>query len=218
MGERLPVSVPDPLGQRHDGDLLAVADVEDLARPRAARPPSASSAPTTSRDVAEAARLRAVAVHGDRLARQRLPHEVRDHHAVAAGLARPHGVEEAHDDRPAASVSFQYASARNSSIALLQAYAQRCFGVGPSTRSASSLEGHVGALAVHLGGRRDDDQLLLLVRVLEHDLGAVHVGLDRVDRLLDDQLHADGRGEVEHDVAVVDQLGEQRLVRDLSMA
>ena len=38
--------------------------------------------------------------------------------------------------------SFQYASARNSSIALLHAYAQRCFGVGPSTRSSSSLERH----------------------------------------------------------------------------
>ena len=37
--------------------------------------------------------------------------------------------------------SFQYASARNSSIALLQAYAQRCFGVGPITRSASSRKG-----------------------------------------------------------------------------
>ena len=45
------------------------------------------------------------------------------------------------------------------------------------------------------------DELLLLVRVLEDDLGAVHVGLDRVDRLLDDQLHADGGGEVNDDVA-----------------
>src|SRR6267142_5095199 len=37
--------------------------------------------------------------------------------------------------------SFQYASARNSSIALLHAYAQRCLGVGPSTRSESSRNG-----------------------------------------------------------------------------
>src|SRR5436190_18726461 len=37
--------------------------------------------------------------------------------------------------------SFQYASARNSSIALLHAYAQRCFGVGPRTRSESSRNG-----------------------------------------------------------------------------
>ena len=57
-----------------------------------------------------------------------------------------------------------------------------------------------------------NDQLLLLVRVLQHDLGAVHVGLDRVHRLLDDQLHADGGGKMEDDVAPVDHLGEQRLV------
>ena len=73
-------------------------------------------------------------------------------------------------------------------------------------------ERHVLALAVHLRRRRDDDELLLLVRVLQHDLGAVHVGLDRVHRLLDDQLHADGGGEVKDDVAAIDELGEQRLV------
>ena len=50
--------------------------------------------------------------------------------------------------------------------------------------------------------------------MLQHDLGAVHVGLDRVDGLFDDQLHAHGGGEVEHHVAAVDHLGEQRLVRD----
>ena len=75
-------------------------------------------------------------------------------------------------------------------------------------------ERHVLALAVDLGRRRDDDELLLLVRVLQHDLGAVHVGLDRVHRLLDDQLDADGGGEMKHDVAAIDQLGEQRLVVD----
>ena len=50
--------------------------------------------------------------------------------------------------------------------------------------------------------------------MLEHDFGAVHVGFDRVDRLLDDQLDADRRGEVKDDVAAIDELGEQRLVVD----
>ena len=49
-------------------------------------------------DVLNAPRLRAVAEHRDRLAGERLPHEVRDHHAVLARLARADGVEEAHDD------------------------------------------------------------------------------------------------------------------------
>ena len=75
-------------------------------------------------------------------------------------------------------------------------------------------ERHVVALAVDLGGRGDHDQLLLLVGVLEHHFGAVHVGLDRADRLLDDQLDADGRGEMKNDVAAVDELREERLVLD----
>ena len=53
-----------------DGDLLAVvADVEDLAH-RARSFASAMSAPTTSLTKREAARLRAVAEHGDGVAEQ----------------------------------------------------------------------------------------------------------------------------------------------------
>jgi hypothetical protein len=38
------------------------------------------------------------------------------------------------------------------------------------------------------------------------------VGLERVHRLLDDQLHADGRRQMKDDIAAVDHLGELRLV------
>ena len=51
-----------------------------------------------------------------------------------------------------------------------------------------------------------------LLACFEHDLGAVHVRLDRPDRRLDDELDADGGGEMEHDVGAIDQLGRQRLV------
>ena len=40
----------------------------------------------------------------------------------------------------------------------------------------------------------------------------MHVRLDRADGALDDELDADGRGEVEDDVALVDQLGHDGLV------
>jgi hypothetical protein len=50
--------------------------------------------------------------------------------------------------------------------------------------------------------------------VLENDFGAVHVGFYGVHRLFDDQFDTDGRGEVKHHVAAVDQFGEQRLVVD----
>lgn len=40
----------------------------------------------------------------------------------------------------------------------------------------------------------------------------MHIGLDRVDGLFDDELHADRRRQMDHDVTPVDELGEQRLV------
>ena len=65
-------------------------------------------------------------------------------------------------------------------------------------------ERHGRALAVDLGGREDDDELALLARVRQHDLGAVHVGLDRAHRRFDDELDADGGGQVKDDVGAID--------------
>src|SRR5262249_51161328 len=50
--------------------------------------------------------------------------------------------------------------------------------------------------------------------VLEHDLGAVHVGFDGANRLLDDQFDANRRGEMEDDVGAIDELGQQAFVFD----
>ena len=54
---------------------------------------------TRSADVAKAARLRAVAVDGQRLAAQGLAHEVRHHPAIVEPHARAVGVEDADDVR-----------------------------------------------------------------------------------------------------------------------
>jgi hypothetical protein len=48
-------------------------------------------------DVAEAARLAAVAEHRERVAAERLVHEVRDHATVVGLHPRPVRVEDAHD-------------------------------------------------------------------------------------------------------------------------
>ena len=144
---------------------------------------------------------------------ERLPDEGRQHHAVLPGLPRPDRVEQPHDhDRQ---LPLLPVGEREELVEQLAA------GVGPAVldgRAEHQLgafaEGHVRALAVHLRRGGEHDQLLLLVRVLEHDLGAVHVRLDRVHRPFDDQLHADGGGQMEDDVAAVDPLGEQRLVVD----
>ena len=91
-GQRL-----DAFGELADRDLGAVADVEDLADGARLVDQGYHSAHDVP-DVGEAARLGAVAEHGDRLAGQRLPHEGRDHHPVLAGLPRPDRVEQPDDD------------------------------------------------------------------------------------------------------------------------
>ena len=77
--------------------FLGVSDVEHLAD-RARLVDKAHQPVDHVADVSERARLPAVAVDGDRLACERLLHEVRDHHAVPAGLPRAHRVEQPHDD------------------------------------------------------------------------------------------------------------------------
>ena len=84
-------------GEVPDRDLVAVADVEDLAD-RAGLVDQGYHSPHDVPDVGEAARLRAVAEDRDRLAGERLAHEVRNHHPVLAGLPGPDGIEEPHDD------------------------------------------------------------------------------------------------------------------------
>ena len=65
-------------------------------------------------------------------------------------------------------------------------------------------------VAVDLRGRRDQDALAEAVALVEHVLRALHVGHERAHRLLDDQPHADRRGEVVDDVALVDELVDDR--------
>ena len=150
---------------------------------------SFSSAPTTSATWPNDRGLRAVAEHRDRLAGERLPDEVGDHHAVRAGLPRTDGVEEAHDDDR--QLAFLPVRQRQELVDRLAARVRPSMLRRRTQHEIRVLaERHVLALAVHLRRRRDDDELLLLVGVLQHDLGAVDVGFDRVHRLLDDQLDA----------------------------
>src|SRR5476649_657119 len=85
------------LGERLDGDLLHVPDVDHLADGLGLLHELDQRADDVG-DVREGARLLAVAEHRDRFAGERLTHEVRNHHPVLARLPRSHRVEEAHDD------------------------------------------------------------------------------------------------------------------------
>ena len=77
-------------------DLVRVAEVDRLVEVGEQQPVDALD---QVGDVAEAARLRAVAVDGERLAAQRLAHEVRQHPAVVEPHALAVGVEDADDVR-----------------------------------------------------------------------------------------------------------------------
>ena len=55
-------------------------------------------------------------------------------------------------------------------------------------------------------------------RRVEHDLGAADVREQRLERPVDDELHADGRGEVHDDVDVLHELDDRAVVEDRSRA
>ena len=102
-------------------------------------------------------------------------------------------------------------SARNSSIAFESAYSQRRSLTGSVDAPVVLRQrAFLAVVAVDLGARRDEHALVELVAVLEHRLGSAHVRDHRVHRLLDDQPHADRGGEVVDDVALVDELADDR--------
>ena len=74
---------------------------------------------------------------------------------------------------------------------------------------------HVGILAVDLGGRSRQNELLFLVRGFENHLRAVDVGLDSAHGTFDDELHADSCGEVNHGVGVIDEFGDKLAILDV---
>ena len=160
--------------------------------------------------MAEAAGLLAVAVDLDRLAGERALDEARDDHAVHAGLARADGVEQARDD--AVEAALVRVGEREELVHRLRV------GVGPAALGGRAVDPAVGlaqrallaVVAVDLAGRRDQHALAEAVAVVEHDLGALDVGDDRADGLLDDEAHADGRGQVVDDVALVHELVDDR--------
>ena len=136
--------------------------------------------------------------------------EPRDDHAVLAALARPDGVEEADDH--AVEPALGVVGEREELVHRLRV------GIGPAPLRGRPVDAPRGLLerklfamvAVDLRGRGDEDALAELGAVLEHDLRPLQVRDERVHRLLDDQPHADGGRQVVDDVALVDELVDDR--------
>ncbi len=192
-----------------DRDALGRADVQDLARHRR-RVHQPRERADRVLHVAEAARLRAVAVNLERAVAERRRDEPRDHHSVLAALPRPDGVEEArnHAVEPALLVVRE----RQELVERLR------LRVCPAPRRRRPVDAaallcerlRLAPVAVDLGRRRDEHALPELVAVVEDVLRALDVRDERAHRLLDDQPHADRRGEVIDDVAAVHELVHDR--------
>src|SRR5262245_14859440 len=156
--------------------------------------------------MSETPALFATSKHGDWLASNSLAGKVRKNHSIPAGLPWSDGVKESRDyDR----YTF-FTEVRQS-----QPFVQRLrTGVGPSRMHGRThhqivlfAERNLRALAVNLGGRRDQHRLLFPSRGLEHDLSAVDVRFNSPDRLFDDQADTHRRCKMYGHVATVNQFG-----------
>jgi hypothetical protein len=179
------------------GALDVAADVDDAARGRRGRRQIEQRA-RHLRDVREAARLPAVAVHGERQAGDRLLHEARQNHAVITGLARTDGVEQARDDHGGATARC---------MAERQPFGE---GLGAGVAAARPgryagldrfvlVERHAAA-AIDLAARREQHADAGGGGRGEHVLGAALVGLHHAERVVGEPAHADDASEMQHRV------------------
>ncbi len=153
----------------------------------------------------ERAPLLPVAIHGYRLVLERLRDEARHDHPVLARLARPDGIEQAHDGhgqrllvRVGEREMLVHDLRRRIAPARLRGRAEHQV-VAFGERGAVEL-------AVHLGGRGHEHRAAPPGGKLEQQLAGADVGGDRLDRLVHDETHAHRRGQVEHHVG----LGHER--------
>ena len=194
-------------------DLFGVADVHDFADGFRSVEQAQQGFDGVAH-VAEAARLFSVAVNLDGRIVESGFDEIGKHHAVAAGLARPDGVEEADDDD--GEMLFLPVREREKFVERLGCgVAPAAFGGGAEDEVGVFVERHVGVFAVDLGRGSDEDELLFLVGGFENHLRAVDVGLDGANGAFDDELHADGGGEVNHSIGVIDELGDELAILDI---
>ena len=196
--------------QRFDRNFFVGSYVDDLAD-RSFGVEKADHRLDTVPNIAKASRLLARAINRNRFPVERLLHEVRKHHAIAACLTRPDGIEESGDLHGL--LSFLPVRKSQEFIeSLRRRVAPACLRGRSQDEVRIFMEGHFVAFAIHFGRRRDEDELLLLRSGIENELRAMDVGLERSHGAFDDQPHANGRSQVHHDVGFIDQLGQELFV------
>ena len=135
-------------------------------------------------------------------------HEIGQHHAVAAGLPRSHGVEEAHhDDR----LLFLLPIGERQKFVerLGSRVAPAALRRGAEDQVGIFVERHLGVLPVDFGSGGQQNKLLFLPSGFEDQLRAVDIGLNRADGALHDELHADGGSEMNDDVGIIDEFRKE---------
>ena len=201
-------------GQGFDRDFFGRSDVDDLAYGcRLVHKPDEGTGHVG--DVREASRLGSVAKNSDRLPGEGLLDEGGNDHSVPSGLAWTDGIEQTHDDgrQPVLSPVGQGEKLVDG---LGTGIAPASLGRRSQDERSVFAERHTSGETVDLGCGRDEHALGLSCCEREYDFRSSNVVLYCLDGALDDQPDADGRGEVKHHVAIVDELGEQRALTDVA--
>ena len=165
-------------------------------------------------DIAEAARLFAVAINADGSVVERGLHEIRQDHAVAASLPRTYGIEQAHDD-DGKLLFFPVRKREKFVQSLRSGVAPAAFCGGPENEVGVFMERHVGIFAVDFRCGGGENEFALFAGGFQDPLRSVDVGLDGANRTFHDQFHADGGREVDHRVGIIDEFGHQLAVLDV---
>ena len=202
----------DSPGEAKDGDFLVVPQVDDLS-PGLGMPWDVQEGPHDVGDVGEAPGLCAVPVDRDGFSPEGLLHQVGDDHAILAGLAGAHGVEEAHDRHGEA--VFHPVCQGEELIQGLGAGIAPAPGAGGAHDGVVFLaEGDAGAFSVDLGGAGEEEGGAVAVAGVQHHGGAPHDTLNGAHRLVDDEAHPHRAGQVVDIVGPGDQLLHQGGVVD----
>jgi hypothetical protein len=211
-GRRAAGSCFHAVSQTLDGNFLGTADIDDFTD-GTVRVHQADEGFDGVPDVAETTRLLAIPVDLDGGMVESGLHEIREYHAVPAGLARTDGIKQTgHDHRK---LFLLPVGEREKLIeGFRSGVAPASLGSGAKDQIRVFVEGDIGVLAVDLGGGSGENEFAFLAGGFQDHLCAVDVGLDGLDRAFDDELDANRGGEVHNDIGVVYELGEQLAIFD----
>lgn len=201
------------LGEAFDGDFFGVTNVDDFAD-GAVGVHEADEAFDGVADIAEAARLLAIAIDANGIVVDGLFDEIGEDHAVAAGLTGADGIEKADDDNGEL-LFFPVGESEKFIESFGGSVTPAAFSGRAEDEVGVFVERDVGVLAVDFGSGSSENEFAFFAGGFEDALGAVDIGFNSADRAFDDELDADGSSEVDDDVGIIDEFGEELEIFDI---